>query len=114
MFEAIMNGNANISIIRKTVSGYTKHNLPEVETEEIEVRGLFSQNSSSQPNEVNRDEILTDANIYLPNGTEILDTDSFTVDGVAYEKVGDPVITVSPFPGFPPPPVIIKIRKSDG
>jgi len=114
MFEAMKIGNSNITIIRKTVDGYTKHNLPKYETEEIELVGLFNQGGSKQSDAVNRDEIITEATIYLPSGTLIEDTDSFIIDGLPYEKIGDPVVTVSPFLNFPPVPVMVKVRKSDG
>jgi len=110
----IIRGNETITIRRKSSSSFDQHGLPVVTETSIEVDNcLFWYGSSNEPVEVMRDPIDGQLVLCFPEGTEILDTDEFIVQGQSWLKDGIVVEYPQLWPGFVPG-IIVNVRRRDG
>jgi len=111
----MIKGTVTVKVLRNSETGFDKYNRPTTTVTEITLKDvLVAWGSTSTSETVNREELEIAATLYLPTGFNVLDTDKFMIDNEVYEKEGEPVIWVPPFNNFPPVPVIVNIRKSNG
>lgn len=110
----IIRGDEPIFIHRRTQTGVDGYGNPTFSNVEILVRdALFAYAGSDEPTQVERDPIDARLNLYLPNGTEVLEGDMFEIRGTMWVKDGDPQEWPTLFTGFVPG-VVVTVRRRRG
>lgn len=86
----MIKGDEPIFIHRRAQAGIDQYGNPTFETQEILIRNaLFAYAGSSEPEEINRDNVDTRLTLYLPPGTEVHDGDVFEIRETDWVKDGE-------------------------
>lgn len=93
-------GNADVVRIRRVVTGEDRNHDPIYSTTRLTIDGgVAAPRSSIDLRTGGRDGVVTGLSLCLPPGTDVVASDSFEVDGVAYEIEGAVGRWLSPFTG---------------
>lgn len=110
----IIRGDEPIYIHRRSAAGVDEYGNPTFTKTEILVRNcLFAYAGSSEPEDTSRKPIDAKLTLYLPQGTEILEGDTFEIRETMWEKDGDPQDWPQLWSGFTPG-VVVQIRRRRG
>lgn len=111
----MIKGNVTVKVLRNTETGFDKYNRPTTTSSEIVFNNVLVSWGPTNTNEtITREQLNSNATVYLPSGFQILDTDKFIINNEVYEKEGEAIQWTPPFNNFPPVPVIVNIRKTNG
>lgn len=70
--------------------------------------------SSSEPDEIGRDAVITGITVYLPPNTVVTPTDRLRARGTVYEVVGEPGDWRNPFTGGQPWGIEVACQRVEG
>jgi hypothetical protein len=111
----MIKGNVTVKVLRNTETGFDKYNRPTTTSSEIVLNNvLVAWGQTNTAESITREQLNINATIYLPSGFQVLETDKFMINNDVYEKEGEAIQWTPPFANFPPVPVIVNVRKSDG
>lgn len=107
-------GGETITIKRRSANATDEYGNATFSRTTITVRdALIGVGGTSEPIDPARDAVDASLTIYLPNGTQVLDGDTFVIRGTEWVKNGAALEYVSPFPATEAG-VVVNVRRRRG
>ncbi len=111
---SFIRGGETITIKRRSATATDDYGNPTYSEVTITVKNaLIAIGGTSEPIDPARDAVNASLTIYLPNGTQVQDGDTFIIRGSKWVKDGSAMEWVSPFPASEAG-VVVPVRKTRG